>query len=133
MESLKATGRAAMQRGDHPSAIGAFEQALGLAASDVWLLDVLGFLYFCQGRFTEARDCCLRSIELLPTNHYAHKGLGLCLARLGDPAAGVAALRRSIELDPSYADAHHDLGVVLSEIGQSEEAERCFARARALR
>lgn len=133
MESSKAAGRAAMQRGDHPSAIAAFEQALARAPDDVWLLDALGFLYFCQGRFEDARDCCLRSIALSPDNNYAHKGLGLCLARLGDPDAGIAALRRSIELDPGYADAHHDLGVVLSEVGRNEEAEQCFARARALR
>lgn len=122
-----------MQRGAGSEAALAFEQALAANPDDVWLLDALGFLYFSAARFADAERCCRQSIQLSPSNHYAFKGLGLCLARLGDPEAGIAALRRSLELAPDFADAHHDLGVVLSELGRSEEAEACFARSRELR
>lgn len=122
-----------MQSGALTEAIAAFEQALVASPDDVWVLDALGFSYFSVARFADAERCCRRSIELRPSNHYAFKGLGLCLARLGDPEAGIAALRRSIELDPDFADAHHDLGVVLTEHGRSDEAEACFERARELR
>ncbi len=72
---------------------------------------------------------CERSIALRPNNHYAYKGLGLCLARLGEVDAGIRALEHSIQLNPTYFDSRHDLALVLIEIGRIEQAKEQLAQA----
>jgi len=121
-----------MNARDYERAIPAFEQLLEQKADDIGSLDALGFLYFMTGRVEDARRCCERSIELAPGNYYAHKGLGLCLARLGDPEAGIVALERSVEIKPDYFDSRHDLALVLIEQGLIERAREHLERAIAI-
>ncbi len=129
-DNLKRIGRSLVTSGRHGDALAIFEKALQRDPEDVQTLDMLGFLYYGAGSFERARSCCERSIELAPTNHYAHKGLGLCLVKLGQPEEGIAALKRSIELEPGYFDSRHDLAVTLLELGRLDEARDCFEAAR---
>ena len=128
----KAVARGLMLSGDRQGALEAYEALRARTPDDVGVLDALGFLYFMAGRPGEARDCCRRSIELSPENFYAYKGLGLCLARLGETDAGIAALERSIAINPKYFDSHFNLGIVLSELGRWDEAAASFERALAI-
>ena len=125
----KAEARALLLAGDREGALLAYEALRARSPADVGVLDALGFLYFMAGRPADAEECCRQSIHLSPDNFYAHKGLGLCLARLGQVDDGIAALVRSIEINPRYFDSHYDLGIVLSELGRWDEATRCFERA----
>lgn len=125
----KAVARGLLLSGDRQGALDAYEALRAQSPDDVGVLDALGFLYYMAGRPGDARDCCRRAIELSPENFYAHKGLGLCLAKLGEAEAGIAALERSISINPRYFDSHFDLGVVLSELGRWDEAAASFERA----
>jgi tetratricopeptide (TPR) repeat protein len=123
-KALKARVRALVAARDYPAALELLEEVLDTCPEDVWVLDLLGFLYFMTGSVGRARQCCDRSIALSPNNFYAYKGLGLCLVRLGQIEPGISALERSIELNPRYFDSRHDLALVLIELGRLEPARR---------
>lgn len=95
---------------------------------NVQALDLCGFVRFFQGRFAEAEGCCRRVLELDPQHAYAHKGLGLCLARQGRLDEGVAELEQAIRLKPWWLDPYWDLAVVLDEGGRPGDALKVLAR-----
>lgn len=126
---LKEIGGSLMNARRFADAITPFEKVRAREPEDVHTLDVLGFLYYSVERFDEARECCEASLALGAENHYAHKGLGLCLVKLGQTAQGITALERSIELKPDYFDSRHDLGVTFMELERWDEARASFACA----
>jgi len=126
---LREIGRSLVDARRYTDAIAVYEKVRGRDPEDVDALDVLGFLYYSVQRFDEARQCCEASIAIGPQNHYAHKGLGLCLVKLGRADEGIAMLLRSIELKPDYFDSRHDLGVTYMELERFDEARDCFEGA----
>lgn len=130
LAARRAEGLAHVQAHRYDEAIRCFGAILEEAPEDGHSLDLLGFLFYMSGRFADARDACERALALRPDHYYAEKGLGLCLAALGEVEAGVAHLRRSIELNPAYFDSRHDLGVTLLKAGRVDEARQVFLEAR---
>ncbi len=105
------------------------EQVLAQDPANLRALDLFGFVRFFQGRFTEAEQYCRRALELAPDHAYAHKGLGLCLARQGRVDEGEQELQRAITLKPGWFDPYWDLAVVLREAGRPDDALAVLARA----
>jgi tetratricopeptide (TPR) repeat protein len=112
----------ALGNGEYQSAQLALERLLALVPGDTEALDRLGFAHFQMENYAACRETNRRALELNPGNAYAHKGMGLCLARLGEVDAGVEHLRRAIDIAPDFLDARHDLAVVLVEAERKAEA-----------
>lgn len=106
-------------------------QIIEAQPKEVGAWDALGFVQFFQGRFAEAQACCERSLFLSPANAYAHKGWGLCVAKQGRVADGLASLEHAMDLAPGWFDPYWDFLVVCKEARRPKEARRVLALARA--
>ncbi len=72
------------------------------------VLEALGRAQFDIGRYAAAADSFRQIVEASPSDDYAHFGLGLALARGGNPAAAAEhlALAAAMRPDlPHYTDA----------------------------
>jgi len=89
------------------------ERALALEPGKASILEALGQAYFNQGSHQLAAERFGAIIVADPLAHYAHFGLGLSRARLGDVAAARRHLRMAVFLKPdneSYQRALERLG-----------------------
>lgn len=89
------------------------ERALALEPGKASILEALGQAYFNQGSHARAADCFNAIVEADPVAHYAHFGLGLSRARLGDVRPARRHLRMAVLLNPeneSYRRALARLG-----------------------
>ncbi len=125
--------QAALDNGEFSLACTLMEDCIkgeDLATSErLWLLDNLGFARFRMQDPAGALECCKAALELAPEHAYAFKGQGVCLAALGDVAAGIHSLLNAISLDPNFFDATHDLAVILLQNGQRDQAKPWAQRA----
>ncbi|MGI8999189.1 MAG: tetratricopeptide repeat protein [Candidatus Limnocylindria bacterium] len=76
------------------------ERARALEPGKASILEALGQAYFNHGSFERAAYCFAAIAEADPVAHYAHFGLGLSRARLGDPIAARRHLRMAVLLKP---------------------------------
>ena len=85
----------------HPGAAAVLlERALALEPGTASILEALGQAYFNQGDHASAADRFAAIVEADPLAHYAHFGLGLSRARLGDVRAARRHLRLAVLLKP---------------------------------
>ncbi len=124
--------RSAAQRGELDRAKIILERLLRECPEDIGALDLLGFVYFFQGRHEEGVELCRSSLNIKPESAYAHKGLGLHLARLGKLEEGLEAVREAIRIKPDWLDPRWDLAVTLFEHQRYEEARATILEAEAL-
>jgi Flp pilus assembly protein TadD len=98
----------------HPGAAAVLlERALALEPGKASILEALGQAYFNQGMHALAADRFGAIVEADPVAHYAHFGLGLSRARLGEMTAARRHLRMAVLLKPdndSYQRALDRLG-----------------------
>lgn len=64
------------------------------------LREALGRAQFDAKQFLAARMTFSAMTALNPLDHYAHFGLGLTHAELGDPASAIGQLERAVALAP---------------------------------
>jgi tetratricopeptide (TPR) repeat protein len=76
------------------------ERALALEPGKASILEALGQAYFNQGSHELAAERFGAMVEADPLAHYAHFGLGLSRARLGDVRAARRHLRMAVFLRP---------------------------------
>jgi Flp pilus assembly protein TadD len=76
------------------------ERALVLEPGKASILEALGQAYFNQGSHALAAERFGAMVEADPLAHYAHFGLGLSRARLGDVRAARRHLRMAVFLRP---------------------------------
>ncbi len=85
----------------HPgAAIVLLERALALEPGKASILEALGQAYFNQGDHASAARRFAAIVEADPVAHYAHFGLGLSSARIGDEIAARRHLRMAVLLKP---------------------------------
>jgi tetratricopeptide (TPR) repeat protein len=85
----------------HPGAAAVLlERALALEPGKASILEALGQAYFNQGSHALAAERFGAIVERDPLAHYAHFGLGLSRARLGDARAARRHLRMAVFLKP---------------------------------
>jgi tetratricopeptide (TPR) repeat protein len=110
---------------------GLTEEALALALreryghlrpEDAVLLSDLGWVYFEQARYEEARAEFRKTVELDPEHVEAHSGLGWLFYFDGNYDEALAEFRKAIALDPNNAEARNGLGWVYYHEGKYEEA-----------
>ncbi len=85
----------------HPGAAAVLlERALALEPGKASILEALGQAYFNQGDHATAAERFAAIVDADPVAHYAHFGLGLSRARLGDVMAARRHLRMAVLLKP---------------------------------
>jgi tetratricopeptide (TPR) repeat protein len=85
----------------HPGAAAVLlERALALEPGKASILEALGQAYFNQGSHALAAERFGAIVDRDPLAHYAHFGLGLSRARLGDARAARRHLRMAVFLKP---------------------------------
>ena len=98
----------------HPGAAAVLlERALALEPGKASILEALGQAHFNQGDHLRAAERFEAIVDADPLAHYAHFGLGLSRARLGDVQAARRHLRMAVFLKPdneSYQRALSRLG-----------------------
>ncbi len=98
----------------HPGAAAVLlERALALEPGKASILEALGQAYFNQGSHALAAERFGAIVDADPLAHYAHFGLGLSRARLGDARAARRHLRMAVFLKPeneSYQAALKQIG-----------------------
>lgn len=86
---------------DHPGAAAVLlERALRLEPGKASILEALGQAYFNVGSHELAAERFAAIVEADPVAHYAHFGLGLSRARLGDVVAARRHLHMAVLLKP---------------------------------
>jgi len=76
------------------------ERALTLEPGKASILEALGQAYFNQGEHALAGERFAAIVDADPVAHYAHFGLGLSRARLGDLTAARRHLHMAVLLKP---------------------------------
>jgi len=76
------------------------ERALALEPGKASILEALGQAYFNQGDHLRAGERFGTIVDADPLAHYAHFGLGLSRARMGDASAARRHLRMAVLLKP---------------------------------
>jgi len=90
--------------GDHAhQAATVLERAHRLLPGKGSVSEALGRAYYACGRPADARAQFAEALEIDPTNDYAHFGLALCLARVGEPTLAAGHLRLALAMRPDVA------------------------------
>jgi Flp pilus assembly protein TadD len=95
-------------RGSAAAAAQLLERAAAAEPQSRSILEALARAQFDAGRYTAAAGNFRRIVEASPSDDYAQFGLGLALARTGDPGAAAEHLALAAAMQPDrrhYADA----------------------------
>lgn len=82
-----------------------------------------------QGRFEEAREECLKALEIKEDYPEARNNLAGALFKLGSPVEAIAQCELAIKMKPDYADAHSNLAAVLVHQNRFQEAATHYETA----
>jgi tetratricopeptide (TPR) repeat protein len=103
-------------RSSFPTAIAAYERALGIDEKHVPSLINLGNVYYELGQFQQARDRYARACALDAENPRTHFNLANACDEMGDLLGALRSYRHSLRLWPGYADAHFNLALVAEKL-----------------
>jgi Flp pilus assembly protein TadD len=95
-------------RGSAAAAAQLLERAAAAEPQSRSILEALARAQFDAGRYTAAAGNFRRIVEASPSDDYAQFGLGLALARTGDPGAAAEHLALAVAMQPDrrhYTDA----------------------------
>jgi tetratricopeptide (TPR) repeat protein len=92
-----------LNRGSPAAAAELLERAAAAEPGARSIREALARAQFDAGRYTQAADNFRQNVEAIPSDDYAHFGLGLALARGGDPAAAAEHLALAAAMRPELA------------------------------
>jgi len=107
-------------RGSAAAAAQLLERAAAAEPQSRSILEALARAQFDAGRYAAAAGNFRRIVEASPSDDYAQFGLGLALARTGDPAAAAEHLALAAAMQPDrrhYADALRSVRATLRARG----------------
>ena len=93
-------------RGSPAAAAQLLERAAEAEPGARSVLEALGRAQFDTGRYAQAADSFRQIVEASPSDDYAHFGLGLALARGGNPAAAAEHLALAAAMRPELRALH---------------------------
>jgi tetratricopeptide (TPR) repeat protein len=106
--TLYRRGLELLGRGSAAAAAQLLERAAAAEPQSRSVLEALARAQFDAGRYTAAADNFRRIVDASPSDDYAQFGLGLALARTGDPRAAAEHLALAAAMRPDlrhYTDA----------------------------
>jgi predicted Zn-dependent protease len=101
-------GMELLDRGSAAAAAQLLQRAVTAEPGSRSVREALARAQFDAGRYTEAAENFRVIVEASPSDDYAHFGLGLALARTGNPAAAAEYLALAAAMRPDnkhYTDA----------------------------
>jgi tetratricopeptide (TPR) repeat protein len=122
-------GKALLDAGQIPEAIGHFEQAVQIRPDYALAHDNLGSAFAQTGRFAEAAEQFDLALQLQPDLTEAHFNMARALARLGKLPEAVGHYEEALRLNPHDAEAHSELGNTLLALGKVPEAVQHWEQA----
>jgi tetratricopeptide (TPR) repeat protein len=115
-----------LSRGSPAAAAQILQRAAAAEPSSRSVREALARAQFDARRYEEAAGNFRLIVEASPTDDYAHFGLGLSLARSGDPASAAEYLALAVAMRPDskhYANALLAVRATLSRPGESGPAD----------
>jgi Flp pilus assembly protein TadD len=113
-------------RGSAAAAAQVLQRAAEAEPESRSVLEALARAQFDTGRYSAAAGNFRRIVEASPSDDYAQFGLGLALARTGDPAAAAEHLALAAAMRPDlrhYADALRGVRATLRARARPPQAE----------
>jgi tetratricopeptide (TPR) repeat protein len=92
-----------LSRGSPAAAAELLERAAEAEPGARSIREALARAQFDAGRYAQAAENFRQNVEAIPSDDYAHFGLGLALARSGDPAAAAEHLALAAAMRPDLA------------------------------
>jgi len=86
------------------AAVIALERARVLEPAKCSVREALARAYYRSGRFAQAEEEFLATLDLDPVNDYAHYAIGLCRMKAGDRTGARGHLRQATVMRPDNAD-----------------------------
>lgn len=118
----RALGQTYADMGNPQGAIKEYQAAITKQPNNADLYEALGTEYQKLSQFAQAAEAYQNELKLSPNNPVALYNLGRIEVENGDPAKGVAMLRRACPLLQEPAPGYFYLGLGLSKLGQDQEA-----------
>jgi tetratricopeptide (TPR) repeat protein len=115
-----------LSRGSPAAAAELLERAAEAEPGARSVREALARAQFDAGRYAQAADSFRQNVEAIPSDDYAHFGLGLALARCGDPAAAAEHLALAAAMRPElahYAEALRGVRATLAARTQAGPGE----------
>jgi tetratricopeptide (TPR) repeat protein len=112
-------------RGSPAAAAQLLERAAEAEPGARSVLEALARAQFDTGRYADAADSFRQIVDASPSDDYAHFGLGLALARGGDPAAAAEHLALAAAMRPElrhYTEALRGVRATLRARAQASPA-----------
>ena len=106
-----------LSRGSPAAAVQLLERAAEAEPQSRSILEALARAQFDAGSYADAAGSFRRIVEASPSDDYAQFGLGLSLARIGDPGAAAEHLALAAAMRPNlrhYTDALRSVRATLS-------------------
>lgn len=110
------------QRNDLPGAKNLYREMVQLDPRNLEAWEMLGAINGMLGMFSEATECCRRTIALRPDSFSAYANLGAALGSMADMPGALEAYRKVSELKPDFVDAHFNMGYALFHLGEPVKA-----------
>jgi tetratricopeptide (TPR) repeat protein len=110
-------------RGSAAAAAQLLDRAAAAEPESRSVLEALARAQFDAGNYTAAAGNFRRIVEASPTDDYAQFGLGLALARTGDPGAAAEHLALAVAMQPDrrhYTDALRSVRATLQARTQAQ-------------
>jgi Tfp pilus assembly protein PilF len=136
VEQLVASGVAAFDRGDIPSARDAFQKALSINPNEVTAHTYLGIIADGAGDLTEAERHFSLAVTTEPRLASARNNYGAILMRTGRMSLAAAQFEESLKLDPNQPNALVNLAQIRFAGGASSDlraSAELFKRAHAIK
>jgi tetratricopeptide (TPR) repeat protein len=114
-----------LSRGSPAAAAELLERAAEAEPGARSIREALARAQFDAGRYAQAADNFRENVEAIPSDDYAHFGLGLALARSGDPAAAAEHLALAAAMRPElahYTEALRGVRATLAARAQARPA-----------
>jgi Flp pilus assembly protein TadD len=97
---LYSKGYRLLQAGHPHAAVVVLERAAAAEPEKGSIREALGRALFNVGQWERAADEFAKAVEIDPVNDYAHFGLGLACARIGDRSRALRHLKLAVAMEP---------------------------------
>ena len=119
-------GRSAFDRGEYPTALEAFKEALALRPNAADALDAMGQAQYRAGSFVEAQQSFQKAVDTgsSATRSRAAYHMGNALYKQGKLQESAEAYKRALRFNEKDDDARHNLQVVLDQLKQQKNDQQ---------
>jgi len=125
-------GKCLLMIQDYDAAIRVLEKLVAKVPNSVEAHSFLELAYARTNRPADAIKECRILLQFDPDDYGSYLILGQSLARLGDPQAGVATLKKAASMEPRDPTPHAWLADIYDQMGKKADAKQQRAEAERL-